>query len=131
MFDEPPVPRFWEVNWPGRLKFNPLATAGPNCYVRTSRFKFTPEGVKHVYNNFDEEVVQPVVTQPGCRFLFVFHSAEEERVGSQVSGWDSKEACDNYLNNVFPEVFGKVEHVFEEPPVATFWNIKFPVIANF
>ncbi len=131
VFDEPPAPSFWQINWPGKLMFNPLQAAGPNVYVRTSRFKLKPEGVAHVRNNFDEEVIDPVVRQPGNRFIFVLHSAEEERVGSQVTGWDSKEDCDNYLNNVFPEVFGKVKHVFEEPPIATFWNIKWPVIANF
>ena len=131
VFDENPVSSFWQVIWPGKLMFDPLKTAGPGIYVRASRFKLKPEGVAKVRDSYDENVIAPVVNFPGNQFIFVLHSTEHERVGSQVTGWDSKEACDRYLNTTFPPLIKKMEHVFEEAPTATFWNIKWPMMVKF
>ena len=76
-------------------------------------------------------MIAPVVNSKGNRFIFVLLSTEEDRVGSQVSGWDSKEDCDRYLNGTYLKLISKVEWVFEEKPVATFWEIKWPGLIQF
>ena len=131
VFDEKPVSSFWEIKWPGKIQFDPTRPLGSGLYIRTSRFKFKPEGMAAVIKGYDEDVIAPVVNSKGNRFIFVLLSTEEERVGSQVTAWDSKEDCDRYLNGAYLKAVSKVEWVFEEKPVATFWEIKWPGLIQF
>ena len=132
VFDENPVSSFWEMKWPGTFMFNPQDPIGLGMYVRASRFKLTHDGVKEVRDTYDENVIAPVVNSQGNKFIFVLHSTEHERVGSQVTGWETKEACDDYLTNTFPTLVNKkLAHVFEEAPTASFWDIKWPILIKF
>lgn len=100
-------------------------------YVRVSRFKLKPEGVSAVRESYEESVKGPVTSAKGNRFFCVLLSTEEEGVGSQITGWDSKEDCDRYLKEIYPGLIGKMEWVFEEKPTATFWEMKWPGLIQF
>ncbi|MFQ5875756.1 MAG: hypothetical protein ACE5JL_18415 [Dehalococcoidia bacterium] len=100
-------------------------------YFRISRFKLKPEAVSFVRENFEKEVMGPAVASKGNRFFCVLLSTEEERVGSQISGWDSKEDCDRWLKEVWPIGYKQFEWVFEEKPQASFWELKWPGMIQF
>ena len=122
---------FWEINWPGKLQLDPQRAGDTPIYIRTSRFKLKPEGVPAVRAAYEEGVMAPAISAPGNRFFFVLLSADEERVGSQVSGWDSKAHCDGWLTDVWPIGYQEIRWVFEEQPTATFWELKWPLRIQF
>ena len=126
VFERKPETSFWEIKWPGKFHLDPDLLKGSETYIRTSRFKFKPEGVAVVKASYDEGVINPVFDHKGNKFIFVLLSTEEERRGSQVSGWESKEDCDRYLNEVYPGLVNGMRDVFEEMPTATFWELKWP-----
>ena len=126
VFERKTVASFWEIKWPGKLHLDPTLPRGSTTYIRASRFKFKPEGVAVVRASYDDGVINPVFNHKGNKFIFVLHSTEEERRGSQVSGWESKEDCDRYLNEVYPGLVNGMRDVFEEMPTATFWELKWP-----
>ncbi len=100
-------------------------------YLRISRFKLTPEGVPAVKEGYKKDVMGPAVTAKGNRFFCVMFSTEEERVGQQISAWDSKEDCDRWLKEIWPAGYKKYEWVFEEKPKVTFWEIQWPGMIQF
>lgn len=122
---------FWDIKWPGKLQLDPQRAPDTPIYVRTSRFKLKPEGVPAVRAAYDEGVMGPAISAPGNRFFFVLLSADEERVASQVSGWDSRAACDDWLTNVWPIGYQEIQWVFEEQPTATFWELNWPLRIQF
>ena len=90
-FDGPFEVRYWDVLWPGTLQINENSLASPSpMYVRTSYFKLHEGQVETVSGHYEEEVMGPLVAAQGNRFVCVLISRDEERVGSQVTGWDSK-----------------------------------------
>lgn len=95
-------------------------------YVRISRFKLKPEGVIAVRDGYEKDVMTPVTSAKGNRFFCVLLSTEEERVGSQVTGWDSKEDWESFSAGGYEEAMKDWWWVFEERPKATFWEIKWP-----
>ena len=102
-FDGPFEVNYWETRWPGTLQINENSLANPSpMYVRTSRFKLHEGQVETVAGHYREEVMAPLVAAPGNRFVCVLLSTEEDRVGSQVTGWDSQEDWERFEREVYP-----------------------------
>ena len=126
-FDGPFEVNYWETRWPGTIQINENSLANPSpMYVRTSRFKLHEGQVETVAGHYREEVMAPLIAAPGNRFVCVLLSTEEDRVGSQVTGWDSKEDWERFEREVYPNNIKNFWHLFEVKPTATFWNLTFP-----
>ena len=126
-FDGPFEVRYWDVLWPGTLQINETSLASPSpMYVRTSYFKLHEGQVETVSGHYEEEVMGPLVAAEGNRFVCVLISRDEERVGSQVTGWNSKEDWERFEKEVYPNNIKNFWHLFEVKPTATFWDLTFP-----
>lgn len=126
VFEEKPQASFWELKWPATVQFDPKKPPDSMLFVRASRFKLKPEAVAVVRERYENEVMGPVIAAQGNRFFCVLLSVDEEGVGSQVTGWDSKEDWDQFYAQGYGEAMKDWWWAFDERPTATFWEIKWP-----
>ena len=127
IFDGPLDVHYWETKWPGNVQVSDesLQSDAP-MYVRISRFKFKPGAVEKVAATYKSNVLEPLIAAPGNRFVCVLLSTEENGVGSQVTGWSSKEDWERFYAGTYQEAIKGHWDLFEVKPTATFWSLTYP-----
>ena len=95
-------------------------------YVRTSRYRLTPEGLADLKSGIREQMMGPITAAPGNRLFAVMTSPDDEQNGLFVSAWESKEDCDHFESVVRPALYARWKGGFDGPFEVNYWETRWP-----
>ena len=95
-------------------------------YVRTSRYRLTPEGLADLKSGIREQMMGPITAAPGNRLFAVMTSPDDEQNGLFVSAWESKEDCDHFESEVRPTLYARWKGGFDGPFEVNYWETRWP-----
>jgi quinol monooxygenase YgiN len=98
-----------------RANENMLLNNFTPLYVRLVSIKLQEGKTEEFRKIYKGEIVPALQSTPGCRYIYLSESLQEENTVVSITIWDSREDADKYENSGrFRELSDKVRHTFSQ-----------------